>query len=137
AIKDGNYKHTDTLTKAVKNQVENSYIMSTEITAVDLTNNGYPEMQFEEGDRVWLYVERLNLNQQVRVMEIDETFDWEGNIIDARYTVGNEGIASRYKTQQYNSLKEFQDLLSGRKKLAYTWLPDAVKRASEIINGNQ
>lgn len=137
AIKDGNYKQASTLTAAVKNQVENSYIVSTEIEAVDLTNNGYLEMVFEEGDRIWLYVSKLNLNQQVRVMEVEEYFDWEGNIIDARYIVGNEGIASRYKTQQYNTIKDFQDISSGRKQLAYDWLPAAVKRASEIINGNQ
>lgn len=137
AIKDGNYKHADALTKAVKHQVENSYIISTQIDAVDLTNNGYPEMILEEGDRIWLFVSKLNLNQQVRVMEIDEYFDWEGNIIDARYTVGNEGIASRYKTQQYDTLKNFRDILSGRKKLGYDWLPEAIKRAAEIINGNQ
>src|SRR5699024_7583974 len=86
AIRDGSYKHADAITKAVKNQVENSYKISSTITAVDLTNNGYPEMQFEEGDRVWLYVTQLNQNQQVRVVEIDETFDWEGNIIDVQYT---------------------------------------------------
>ncbi|MFD1350137.1 phage tail protein [Oceanobacillus caeni] len=136
AIKDGKYKKANELTKAVKEQVENSYKISTTIEAIDLTNNGYPEMIFEEGDRVWLYVSRLNLNQQVRVMEIEETFDWEGNIIDARYTVGNEGIASRYKTEQYNTIADFRDIQSGRKKLEYNWLPDAVRRASEIINGN-
>ncbi|WP_060668208.1 phage tail protein [Oceanobacillus caeni] len=136
AIKDGKYKKADELTKAVKEQVENSYKISTTIEAIDLTNNGYPEMIFEEGDRVWLYVSRLNLNQQVRVMEIEETFDWEGNIIDASYVVGNEGIASRYKTEQYNTIADFRDIQSGRKKLEYNWLPDAVRRASEIINGN-
>lgn len=137
SVKDGKFVHADALTEAVKKQVENSYLISTEIEAVDLSNNGYLEMVLEEGDRVWLYVSKLNLNQQVRVMEIDEYFDWEGNIIDARYTVGNEGIASRYKTQQYDTLKDFKDILSGRKKIGYDWLPEAIKRAAEIINGNQ
>ncbi|MBO1515650.1 phage tail protein [Metabacillus bambusae] len=137
AIKDGNFKDATSLTNAVKTQVENSYKVSTSINAVDLTNNGYPEMVLEEGDRIWLYVDKLKLNQQVRVVEIDETFDWEGNIINANYTVGNESITSRYKIQQYDTLKDFQDILSGRKRLEYKWLPEAVKRASEIINGNQ
>lgn len=137
ALKDGNYKSAENLTAAVKDQVENSYTVSTEVDTVDLSNNGYPEMVFEEGDRIWLVVDRINLNQQVRVMELDETFDWEGNKIDAQYVLGNEGIASRYKTQQYDSIKDFRDIVSGRKPLQYDWLPDAVKRAAEIINGNQ
>ncbi|SSS87299.1 Prophage endopeptidase tail [Acinetobacter baumannii] len=137
AIKDGNYKLADSLTAAVKEQVENSYTVSTEVDVVDLTNNGYPEMVFEEGDRIWLYVDRLNLNQQVRVMEVDESFDWEGNKVNASYVLGNEGIASKYKTQQYDSIKDFRDIISGRKPLEYNWLPEAVKRAAEIINGNQ
>jgi len=136
AIRDGSYKHADALTEAVKKQVENSYKISTTITAVDLTNNGYPEMQFEEGDRVFLYVTDLKQNQQVRVVEIDETFDWEGNIIDAQYTVGNEGIAARYKTQQYDIISDFRDIQSGKKTLEFNWLPEAIKRASDIINGN-
>src|SRR5699024_8998107 len=106
------------------------------VTAIDLTNNGYPEMQFEEGDRVWLYVTDLKQNQQVRVVEIEETFDWEGNIIDASYTLGNEGIATRYKTQQYDTIKDFNDIQNGRKKIQKSWLDDAVQRASDIINGN-
>lgn len=137
AIKDGNYKDSESLTAAVRNQVENSYNVSTEIDAVDLTNNGYPEYVLDEGDRVWLYVSKLNLNQQVRVMEVDETFDWEGNRVDVKYVLGNEGIASRYKTQQYDTLKDFQDILNGKKKIQTDWLPDAILRASDIINGNQ
>ncbi|MGE6719265.1 phage tail protein [Peribacillus frigoritolerans] len=137
ALKDGNYKSAENLTAAVKDQVENSYTVSTEVDTVDLSNNGYPEMVFEEGDRVWLVVDRINLNQQVRVMELDETFDWEGNKINAQYVLGNEGIASRYKTQQYDSIKDFRDIVSGRKPLQYNWLPEAIKRAAEIINGNQ
>src|SRR5699024_10627016 len=97
---------------------------------------GYPEMQFEEGDRVWLYVTDLKQNQQVRVVEIEETFDWEGNIIDAQYTLGNEGIAARYKSQQYNTLSDFRDIQNGKKTLEFNWLPEAIKRASDIINGN-
>ncbi len=136
AIRDGSYKHKDALTEAVKNQVENSYKISTTITAVDLTKNGYPEMQFEEGDRVWLFVTQLNQNQQVRVVEIDETFDWEGNIVAVQYVLGNEGIAARYKTQQYNTISDFRDIQSGRKTLEFNWLPEAIRRASDIINGN-
>lgn len=136
AIRDGKYKKKKELENAVKKQVENSYKISSAIDAVDLTNNGYPEMQFEEGDRIWLYVTDLKQNQQVRVMEIEETFDWEGNIIDAKYTLGDEGIATRYKTQQYDTIKDFNDIQNGRKKIEKSWLDDAVQRASDIINGN-
>src|SRR5699024_7559790 len=136
AIRDGKYKKEKELKEAVKKQVENSVKISTTVTAIDLTNNGYPEMQFEEGDRVWLYVTDLKQNQQVRVVEIEETFDWEGNIIDAQYTLGNEGIAARYKSQQYNTLSDFRDIQNGKKTLEFNWLPEAIKRASDIINGN-
>src|SRR5699024_1395802 len=136
ALYDGSFKHEPALKEAVKKRVENSYKVSTTITPIDLTNNGYPEMQLEEGDRVYLHIDRLGLNQQVRVMEIEETFDVEGNITSAQYTLGNESIATRYKTQQYNTLKDFGDIIDGRKKIKVTWLEDAVKRASDIINGN-
>ncbi len=136
ALYDGSFKHEPALHEAVKQRVENSYSISTTITPVDLTNNGYPEMQLEEGDRVYLHIDRLDLNQQVRVIEIEESFDVEGNIIDVQYTLGNESIAKRYKTQQYSTLKDFQDIINGNKKIEITWLDEAIKRASDIINGN-
>src|SRR5699024_2182698 len=85
---------------------------------------------------VYLHIDRLDLNQQVRVIEIEESFDVEGNIIDVQYTLGNESIAKRYKTQQYNTLKDFQDIIDGNKKIESSWLDDAIKRAADIINGN-
>src|SRR5699024_4455666 len=136
AIRDGKDKKEKELKEAVKKQVENSVKISTTVTAIDLTNNGYPEMQFEEGDRVWLYVTDLKQNQQVRVVEIEETFDWEGGIIDPQYTLRNEDIAARYKTQQYSTLSDCRDIQSGKKTLEFNWLPEAIKRASDIINGN-
>lgn len=136
AIYNGSFKHGDALTEAVQKQVENSYKVSTTITPIDLTNNGYPEMKLDEGDRVWLYVTRLKLNTLVRVIEIQEVFDWEGNIISVQYTLGNESIATRYKTQQYDTLKDFNAILKGDKVLEFDWLPEAIKRASDIINGN-
>lgn len=136
ALYDGSFKNEPALKEAVKQRVENSYSISTTITPVDLTNNGYPEMQLEEGDRVYLHIDRLDLNQQVRVIEIAESFDVEGNIIDVQYTLGNESIAKRYKTQQYNTLKDFQDIIDGNKKIEVSWLDEAIKRAADIINGN-
>src|SRR5699024_6815131 len=136
AIYDGSFKHEPALKEVVKKQVENSYKVSTTITPIDLTNNGYPEMQLEEGDRVYLHIDRLDMNQQVRVIEIEETFDVEGNIINIQYTLGNESIAKRIKTQQYNTLKDFTDIINGYKKIKVSWLDAAVKRASDIINGN-
>ncbi len=136
AIRDGSYKHEDNLREAIKNQVENSLRLSTTITPVDLTKNGYPEMQFEEGDRIWVYVSKLKMNAQVRVVEIDELFDWEGSIIDAQYDVGNQNIVERYKTDNYDAIKDFKDVIDGRKKIDFDWLPDAIRRASDIINGN-
>ncbi len=136
ALYDGSFKHEPALHEAVKQRVENSYSISTTITPVDLTNNGYPEMQLEEGDRVYLHIDRLDLNQQVRVIEIEESFDVEGNIIDVQYTLGNESIAKRYKTQQYSTLKDFQDIIDGNKKIESSWLDEATKRAADIINGN-
>src|SRR5699024_4974929 len=86
--------------------------------------------------RVWMYFTDNKQKQQVRVVEIEETFDWEGDIIDAQYTLGNEGIAARYKSQQYNTLSDFRDIQNGKKTLEFNWLPEAIKRASDIINGN-
>src|SRR5699024_8714869 len=39
-------------------------------------------------------------------------------------------------SQQYNTLSDFRDIQNGKKTLEFNWLPEAIKRASDIINGN-
>ena len=68
------------------------------------------------------------------MVEINEQFDEEGELIEATYTFGNENIANQYRKMQYDAIQDVQDMLNGKKPIPYSVLPKAVREATAIIN---
>ena len=86
------------------------------------------------GDEVPFVVPSKGINGYIRVVEINEVFDEDGDLIEATYTFGNENIASQYRKMQYDALQDVHDILNGRKPIPYSVLPKAVREATSIIN---
>ena len=86
------------------------------------------------GDEVRFIVPSKSINGYIRVVEINEQFDEDGELIEATYTFGNENIASQYRKMQYDALQDVHDILNGRKPIPYSVLPKAVREATAIIN---
>ncbi len=74
------------------------------------------------------------INGYIRVVEINETFDEDGDLIEATYTFGNENIAAQYRKMQYDAIQDVQDMLNGKKPIPYSVLPKAIREATNIIN---
>src|SRR5699024_692420 len=86
------------------------------------------------GDEVRFIVPSKSINGYIRVVEINEQFDEDGELIEATYTFGNENIANKYRKMQYDALQDVHDILNGRKPIPYSVLPKAVREATAIIN---
>ena len=86
------------------------------------------------GDEVRFIVPSKSINGYIRVVEINEQFDEDGELIEATYTFGNENIASQYRKMQYDAIQDVHDILNGRKPIPYSVLPKAVREATTIIN---
>ena len=86
------------------------------------------------GDEVRFIVPSKSINGYIRVVEINERFDEDGELIEATYTFGNENIANQYRKMQYDALQDVHDILNGRKPIPYSVLPKAVREATAIIN---
>ena len=86
------------------------------------------------GDEVRFIVPSKSINGYIRVVEINEQFDEDGELIEATYTFGNENIASQYRKMQYDAIQDISDILNGRKPIPYSVLPKAVREATAIIN---
>ena len=86
------------------------------------------------GDEVRFIVPSKSINGYIRVVEINEQFDEEGELIEATYTFGNENIANQYRKMQYDAIQDISDILNGRKPIPYSVLPKAVREATAIIN---
>ena len=86
------------------------------------------------GDEVRFIVPSKSINGYIRVVEINEQFDEDGELIEATYTFGNENIANQYRKMQYDAIQDISDILNGRKPIPYSVLPKAVREATAIIN---
>src|SRR5699024_10233525 len=89
-----------------------------------------------EGDEVRLVYPSKDINMYIRVVEINEVFDEEGDLIDAEYTFGNENISAEYRKMQYDAIQDVRDILLGKKPLPYNVLPKAMRQAADIILGD-
>lgn len=89
------------------------------------------------GDEVRFIVPSKSINGYIRVVEINEEFDEDGELIEATYTFGNENIANSYRNMQYDALQDLHDLMLGKRKLPYNVLPNAVREATAVINAGE
>lgn len=88
------------------------------------------------GDEVRFIVPSKSINGYIRVVEINEQFDEDGELIEATYTFGNENIANQYRKMQYDSIQDISDIMLGKKPIPYNVLPRAMKQAVDIVLGD-
>ena len=86
------------------------------------------------GDEVRFIVPSKSINGYIRVVEINEQFDEDDELIEATYTFGNENIASQYRKMQYDALQDISDIMLGKKPIPFSVLPKAVREATNVIN---
>src|SRR5699024_7247759 len=87
-IKNGTTKVKSTMDANLKRLVDESVKVSVTADLHDLRKQGYPLAQPELGDRVFLIDERIGFNEEVRVVSINVTKNWRGDIEDLELTFG-------------------------------------------------
>ncbi|MFD1066700.1 phage tail protein [Oceanobacillus locisalsi] len=132
-LKDGRRTDGDALYNDLKTIVDESLKVSVSADIHDLSKQGYPVAQSELGDRVFLIDERIQLDDEVRVIFQSVTRNWKGEIININITFGTEGIAKRYQAGIQSATRNIQELLEGKIQLPYSVLDDAVKNATRLI----
>lgn len=132
-IKDGRIKDEQTMDEALKRLVDESLKISVSADIHDLRRQGYPLAQPELGDRVYLIDERIGLNQEVRVVEMTLTRNWKGEVIDLRLTFGSHGLGKRHQSNLQTAVKEITDIVTGRRKLPFSVLDQAVINATNAL----
>ncbi|WP_017548669.1 phage tail protein [Salinicoccus carnicancri] len=129
-ILDDRYNNRDAVYEAARKRQESSYQLSFEVSSELF------ETPVNEGDYVPLVIPSKSINMHIRVVEINELFDEDENLIEATYSFGNENISQLYRKAQYDALMDVNDILRGKKPLPPSVLPKAFKRAFEVIRGD-
>src|SRR5699024_1266868 len=89
------------------------------------------------GDEVRFIVPSKSINGYIRVVEINEQFDEDGDLSNAEYTFGNENISAQYRKMQYDAIADLGDILMGKKPIPFSVLPSAVRQATQVINDGE
>ncbi len=97
-------------------------------------SSGHFDTPLNIGDEVRFVVPSKSINGYIRVVEIREQFDEDGDLIDASYTFGNENIASQYRQMQYDAVQDISDIMQGKKPIPFSVLPQAVREVTNVIN---
>lgn len=130
-ILDDRYNDETAVYEAARKRQESTYQISFTVAAELF------DAPVNPGDYVPVVLPSKSINMYLRAVEVNELFDEEGELIDAAYSFGNENIASLYRNQQYESLQDIADMLRGKKPLPPSVFPKAMKRAYEIIIGDE
>lgn len=133
-IKNGNIKVNSTMDEQMKLLVDESVKVSVTATLHDLRKQGYPLAQPELGDRVFLIDDRIGFNEEVRVVSINVTKNWRGDIEDLELKFGEIGISQRYKSSLSTATKNILDIMEGRKKLPFYAYDSSVQQATKDLN---
>src|SRR5699024_8116369 len=73
----------------------------------------------------------------VRIINMSITRNWKGEVIDLTVTFGSEGLSKRHQSSISSAVKDFNNIMTGRKKLPYSILDDAVKNATKALRDAQ
>lgn len=129
-ILDDRYNDETAVYEAAKKRQEASFQISFTVAAELFDSPVNP------GDYVPVVLPSKNINMYIRVVEVNELFDEEGELIDATYSFGNENIANLYRKAQYDALQDVADMMRGKKPLPPSVFPKKMRQAYEIIIGD-
>ncbi|WP_271396891.1 phage tail protein [Salinicoccus roseus] len=136
AIYQGSIKEESVMLDYAKKVQEESIKVSHSVTLTDLRRQGYDEFIFRAGDTVRLSLSSVNTTVDIRIMEIDETFDAQGELMGLSLTLGNFDPVKTYKSNRNAALMTVEDWMRGRKTIPNNMLEDAINRAADIVTGD-
>src|SRR5690625_4301928 len=118
----------------LKTLVDESLKISVTATIHDLRKQGYALAQPEMGDRVFLIDERIGLNAEVRVVDMQLVRSWKGDVLDISLTFGTPGLVKRHQSNLKTAISNITQLLEGKIKLPFSVYDARMQEAIKAMN---
>lgn len=135
-VMDGRISKTSTMERYMQDKVDPSLKFSIEFDFVSLMEQ-YPYAQPEIYDIVPFIDNKLEIQQEMKVVGIVTKRDAKHKPISKKLTIGDQQLRNRKRKQQAGLTKEINSILHGGGSLPYDVLPRAVKESSELLNGTR
>ena len=130
-VYDERYTVYEELLARIKSELIDEPQVSFKVDALELKKMGVLTEQLNEGDRVFVIYEPLGIDLIARVLEI---VDYPESPKPAEYTFGNFRNNFTNEMAGFQKTKDNLDaILTGKQKLPYNVLDDAVLRATEAL----
>lgn len=135
-INDDRFTTPEGMDRALREAIQDTPLVSITVDFVDMRKAGYPYIVPNEGDRVLLIYEPMNIDIETRIMEIEEDYDFNLEPIGCRVTLANyrKDFAG---TLLQNVNKTLGEIVTDDGKVRFNVLDEAVKLATEAIKSAQ
>ncbi|SDC21368.1 phage minor structural protein, N-terminal region [Bacillus wiedmannii] len=131
-VDDDRFTTVSGLDERLRNDLQDTPLISITIDFVDLRKAGYPYIVPNEGDRVFLIYEPMNINVETRIVAIEEEYDENLELIRTKVTLSN--IKQDFSDAITSAIdKSLSEIIDDDGKVKYNVLDDGVKRASAAI----
>lgn len=131
-VDDDRYTTVSGLDERLRNDLQDTPLISITIDFVDLRKAGYPYIVPNEGDRVFLIYEPMNIDVETRIVAIEEEYDENLELIRTKVTLSN--IKQDFSDAITSAIdKSLSEIIDDSGKVKYNVLDDGVKRASAAI----
>ncbi|MCM3444391.1 phage tail spike protein [Metabacillus halosaccharovorans] len=136
-VDDDRYTTVSGLTERLKSDLSqvDKPIISITVDFIDLRKAGFPFQIPNCGDDVYLIHEPMGLDLTVRIVSITEEFDVNLNPIKTSVTLGN--IRNTVASSFDQASKTIDSIFDGNGKIKFSFLDEAVKRATQDIQNSQ
>jgi phage minor structural protein len=138
-VRDERYTTLEGLNERLQAEIKEVPEVSITLDFVDLRRAGFPYDVPNEGDDVFLIYEPRNLDLETRIMDITEEFTEFND-----YPIKTDVTLTNFRnnmTDQFvgfsRTQKTVDSIMTGSKKIPYSALDDAVKRATEALQSAQ
>lgn len=102
---DERYTKADSMTAALKANVDNSYSISITLDMEDLTRAGYDYTQPRAGDYIMAINETLDFQEKIRIVSFTSEYDVSGQLVKHEVTCNDIGVVKKLSAS-YNLTKE-------------------------------
>lgn len=136
-FRDGRVSLAETMDNRIKTLVDESLKISISASLHDLREQGYPLNQPVLGDRVFLIDDRINLKDEIRVVDITEVRDYQARLISFEVTMGSQSLTKKRQSNLKHAIDEIIEISEGRKQLPLSALDNAVVSATrKLLNAD-
>ncbi|MEK4409376.1 phage tail spike protein [Bacillus sp. FSL L8-0642] len=131
-VDDDRFTTVSGLDERIRNDLQDTPLISITIDFVDLRKAGYPYIVPNEGDRVFLIYEPMTVDVETRIVAIEEEYDENLELIRTKVTLSN--IKQDFSDAITSAIdKSLSEIIDDNGKVKYNVLDDGVKRASAAI----